>query len=159
MEEFMLANFRFITLASLLIATNALATDQGQWTAVGEALGKAGSVQPGGVYKVPLPRTDLHVTLDGVPIKPGFGLGGWIAFAPEATGAMMMGDLVLTQDEVRPVMRSLEAHGIDITALHNHLLRSEPMTLYMHCQGHGDPVRLAQPLQAGLAPARTRLAA
>src|SRR5260221_12435347 len=145
--------------ASLLVTTSTAAAAQDRWAAVGEALGKAGSVQPGGVYKVPLPRTDLHVTLDGVVIKPGFGLGGWVAFAPEAKGAMMMGDLVLTQDEVRPVMRSLEAHGIDITALHNPLLRAEPMTVYMHVQGHGDPVRLAQALHAGLALSRTPLGA
>jgi hypothetical protein len=145
--------------AALCIATSAYAATPDHWAAVGEALGKAGAVQPGGVYRVPLPRSDLHATLDGVPLKAGFALGGWVAFAPEGQGAMMMGDLVLTQDEVRPVMRKLEESGIAITALHNHLLRAEPMTLYMHVQGHGDPVKLAQALHAGLALSHTPLGA
>jgi hypothetical protein len=142
-----------------LIATSGVAADEGQWAAVGQALGKSGAVQAGGVYRVALPRTDLHATLDGVPLKPGFALGGWVAFAPESNGAMVMGDLVLTQDEVRPVMRSLEASGIEITALHNHLLRAQPMTLYMHVEGHGDPVKLAQALHTGLALSHTPLGA
>lgn len=113
-----------------IVAGGATAADD-PWAAVGAALGKTGAVQAGGVYRVPLPRSDLKATLDGAPLKAGFALGGWVAFAPEGQGAMVMGDLVLTQDEVRPVMRSLVANGLSITALHNHLLRAEPMTLYM----------------------------
>ncbi len=144
-------------IAAALMATHAWAAVPDRWAAVGEALGKSGAVQPGGVYRVALPRSDLHATLDGVPLKAGFALGGWVAFAPQASGAMVMGDLVLTQDEVAPVMRKLEDGGIEITALHNHLLRSEPMTLYMHVEGHGDPVKLAQALHAGLALSHTPL--
>ncbi len=152
----MVRSLRLAAIVALaLAATNALAATPDRWAAVGEALGKAGAVQPGGVYKAPLPRSDLHATLDGVPLTAGFALGGWLAFAPEANGAMVMGDLVLTQDEVAPVMRQLEAGGIEITALHNHLLRAEPMTLYMHVEGHGDPVKLAQALHAGLALSHT----
>jgi hypothetical protein len=121
------------------------------WSAVGKALGKDGAVQPGGVYRVALPRTDLRVTLDGVALKPGFALGGWLAFEPIGDQAMVMGDLVLTQDEINPVMKKLEEGGVAITALHNHLLRAEPATMYMHVMGHGDPVKLAQALHAGLA--------
>ena len=144
-------------LVAAMTASAALA--QSRWTAVGDAIGKPGTEQPGGVYKVALPRTDLHVTLDGVTIKPGFALGGWVAFAPEDKGAMVMGDLVLTQDEVPVVMRSLVTSGFEITALHNHLLRAEPMTLYMHVQGHGDPVQLAQALHAALIQSHTPLGA
>src|SRR5215469_13111063 len=97
------------------------------WQKVGEALGKEGGVQPGGVYRVGFPRSDLKVTLDGVAIKPGLALGGWLAFAPMGNEAMVMGDLVLTQDEVSPVMKKFEEEGIEITAVHNHLLRAEPM--------------------------------
>ena len=118
------------------------------WTPVAQALGKAGAVQADGGYRVPLPRTDLHVVLDGVPLKAGFALGSWVAFAPMGKETMVMGDLVLTQDEVSPVMKSLEESGFQITALHNHLLRAEPMTLYMHVMGEGDPVKLAQTLHA-----------
>src|SRR5207244_12119402 len=96
------------------------------------ALGKEGTVQPGGVYRIGLPRSDLRVTLDGVNLKPGFALGGWLAFEPMGDHAMVMGDLVLTEGEVGPVMGKLEQTGIEITALHNHLLRSDPPTLYMH---------------------------
>jgi biotin operon repressor len=98
------------------------------------------------------------VSLDGVALRTGFAFGGWLAFQPMDTQAMVMGDLVLTQDEVNPVMRKLKEGGIEISALHNHLLRAEPMTLYMHVQGHGDPVKLASALHAGLALSKTPFA-
>jgi len=143
----------------ILLAVGALTTPSlaaaPDWNKVGEALGKSGSTQPGDVYRVGFPRTDLKVSLDGVAIKPGFALGGWVAFGPMGEQAMVMGDLVLTQDEVNPVMKKLEEGGIEITALHNHLLRAEPMTLYMHVFGHGDPVKLAAALHAGLAQSKT----
>jgi Domain of Unknown Function (DUF1259) len=118
---------------------------------VGESrLGNAGRF-----YRVGLPRSDLKVSLDGVAIKPGFALGGWVAFQRMGSQAMVMGDVVLTQDEVNPVMKKFEESGIEITALHNHLLRAEPMTLYMHVLGHGNPVKLASALHAGLALSKT----
>ena len=129
------------------------------WTAVAQALGKAGSMQPGEVYKVGLPRSDLHVTLDGVPIKAGFALGSWVAFHEMGGQAVVMGDLVLTHEEVNPVMSALEDGGIEVTALHNHLLRSAPATMYMHIDGRGDPVRLASTLHAALSRSGTPLAA
>jgi biotin operon repressor len=144
--------------AAVLILTSALlnsANAAPDWTAVAQAFGKSGTVMPGGVYRVALPRTDLKVSLDGVALKPGFALGGWLAFAPMGNDAMVMGDVVLTQDEVNPVMKKLEEGGIEITALHNHLLRAEPMTLYMHVYGHGDPVKLAATLHDGLALSKT----
>ena len=137
------------------LSTHAYAATAPDWTSVAAALGKAGSVQADGGYRVPLPRTDLHVVLDGVPLKAGFALGSWVAFAPMGDKAMVMGDLVLTQDEVGPVMKSLEENAFEITALHNHLLRAEPMTLYMHVMGQGDPVKLAQTLHAALSLSKT----
>ncbi|MDB5444848.1 MAG: peptidase [Phenylobacterium sp.] len=121
------------------------------WTAVGKALGKTGALQAGGVYRVGLPRSDLKVTLDGVAIKPALALGSWVAFRDMGDQAMVMGDLVLTQAEVNPVMSVLEENGIQITALHNHLLRSSPATMYMHVDGHGDAVKLAAALHLALA--------
>ena len=129
-------------IAAISLATPALADPD--WQAVGKALGKEGTVQPDGIYRVGLPRSDLKVLLDGVEIKPALALGTWLAFQPMGdTEAMVMGDLVLTHEEINPVMKVLAKHGIEVTALHNHLLRSEPATMYMHVSGHGDPVKLA----------------
>src|SRR6266571_3463306 len=128
------------------------------WARVGEALGKPGTEQPGGVYRVALPRTDIRATLDGVELKPGFALGGWLAFARMGKDSMVMGDLVLTSEEVGPVMAKLVAGGIEVTALHNHLLRNQPFTMYMHVLGRGDPVKLAAALHTALAESKTPLA-
>src|SRR5262249_54401939 len=140
-----------LVLAATIVATVPAFAAEPDWNQVGQALGKSGAVQAGGVYRVGFPRTDLNVTLDRVTLKPGFALGGWVAFQPMGADTMVMGDLVLTQDEVNPVMRKLEEGGIAVTALHNHLLRAEPMTLYMHIEGHGDPVKLAGAIHAALA--------
>lgn len=150
---------RFVTplVAATIVTTSTFAAEP-NWNQVAEALGKSGTVQAGGVYRVGFPRTDLRVSLDGVALKPGFALGGWVAFQPMGTQTMVMGDLVLTQDEVNPVMRKLKEGGIDITAVHNHLLRAGPMTLYMHVEGHGDPVKLASALHDGLALSKTPFA-
>jgi len=129
------------------------------WARVGEALGKPGTEVPGGVYRIGLPRTDLKVTLDGVDIKPGFALGGWVAFEKMGGQSMVMGDLVLTGDEVSPVMQKLLEGGIQVTALHNHLLRNQPFTMYMHVMGMGDPVKLATVIHDALAASKTPLAA
>jgi biotin operon repressor len=144
-------------LAMTVVSAPAFAADP-DWSPVGKALGKDGGVQPGGIYRVALPRTDLKVTLDGVTLKPGFALGGWLAFAPAGNNAMVMGDLVLTQDEINPVMKKLEESGVQVTALHNHLIRAEPATMYMHVMGHGDPVKLAEVLHAALALSKTPFA-
>src|SRR5205814_5594652 len=129
------------------------------WARVGEALGKPGTEMPGGVYRIGLPRTDLKVTLDGVEIKPGFALGGWVAFEKMGGQSMVMGDLVLTGDEVSPVMQKLLEGGIQVTALHNHLLRNQPFTMYMHVMVMGDPVKLATVIHDALAASKTPLAA
>jgi hypothetical protein len=120
------------------------------WKKVDEALGKTGAQQPGDVYKYGLPRSDLHVTVDGVEIKPALALGGWLAFKPMGDKTMVMGDLVLTGDEINPVLSKLEEGGISVTAIHNHLLRATPMTFYMHVGGEGDPVKLATTLHTAL---------
>jgi hypothetical protein len=150
------------TILMALAAAAALAVPAqaaSDWNAVGKALGKSGSVQAGGVYRVGLPRSDLKVTLDGVAIKPALALGSWVAFRDMGDHAMVMGDLVLTQSEVNPVMSVLEENGVQITALHNHLLRASPATMYMHIDGQGDAVKLATALHAALAKSRTPLGA
>ena len=141
------------------VSSLAIAADDDWQAQVGAALGKTGSAAPGGIYRVGLPRTDLKVTLDGVELKPGFALGSWLAFEKMGQEGMVMGDLVLTMDEVNPVMTKLAAGGIEITALHNHLLRNQPFTMYMHVQGNGDPVKLAGVLHTALAESKTPLSA
>ena len=136
-----------LVMGALLSVTSPTAAAGNDWARVDEALGEAGADLPGGVHKYGLPRTDLHVTLDGVLLQPTFALGGWIAFRSMGADAMVMGDLVLTESEINPVMASLLANGITVTALHNHLLRAEPPTFYMHVAGQGDPVKLATVLR------------
>ena len=149
-----------LALLALLAGAPSLAFAADDWQAqVGQALGKTGSAAPGGIYRVGLPRTDLKVTLDGVELKAGFALGSWLAFEKMGDQGMVMGDLVLTMDEVNPVMAKLVAGGIEITALHNHLLRNQPFTMYMHVQGRGDPVKLAAALHTALAQSKTPLSA
>jgi hypothetical protein len=97
--------------------------------------------------------------VDGVAIKPTLALGSWIGFLPMGDGAMFMGDLVLTENEISPVMKRLIEDGVEITAIHNHLIRTLPAVFYMHVGGHGDPIKLAQTLHAGLALSQTPFAA
>ena len=143
-------------LPALVLGVSAVAADI-DWSKVDQAIGKKGAELPGGVHKYGLPRSDLQVTVDGVALKPAFALGSWLAFQPSAEGAMVMGDLVLTDTEISPVMQRLIAGGVEITAIHNHLLRTSLPILYMHVGGHGDPVKLAEALHAGLALSKTPL--
>jgi hypothetical protein len=124
------------------------------WKKVDAALGKVGAVQ-GSVHRYGLPRSDLSVTVDGVAIKPALALGGWVAFEPAHGGAMLMGDVVLTEAEIKPMMTKLLEGGLEITALHNHLLRANPPTFYMHVGGHGDPVKMAEMLRSALSTSKT----
>jgi Domain of Unknown Function (DUF1259) len=133
---------------ALLISLPARATDI-DWKKVDAALGKTAAVS-GEVHRYGLPRSDLHVTLDGISVKPALALGGWVAFAPMHGEAMVMGDLVLLETEISPVMSKLLDSGLDITAVHNHILRASPATFYMHVAGHGDPEKMAASIRAAL---------
>jgi Domain of Unknown Function (DUF1259) len=137
--------------AALLSSLPARAADI-DWKKVDAALGKSAAVS-GEVHRYGLPRSDLHVTLDGVAIKPALALGGWVAFAPMHGEAMVMGDLVLLETEITPVMTKLLDSGLDITAIHNHILRASPATFYMHVGGHGDPEKMAASIRAALSSA------
>src|SRR5260221_1722788 len=151
---------RTVVISTLMLTPSLVGAAENDWmNSVGEALGKPGTEMPGGVYRVALPRSDIHAKLDGVDIKTGLALGGWLGFQRHGEEAVVMGDLVVLGDEVAPVMTKLAASGIAITALHNHLLRNDPFTMYMHVLGRGDPVRLASALHAALAASKTPLAA
>jgi hypothetical protein len=138
---------------ALTIGTAANA-QQIDWKKVDTALGKTGVVS-GEVHRYGFPRADLHVTVDGVAIRPTLALGGWAAFQPMRGEAMVMGDLVLLESEVNPVMAKLIEGGIEITAVHNHLLRANPETFYMHIGGHGDPVKMAEVIRSALELSKT----
>src|SRR5712664_3643140 len=129
------------------------------WKAVEQALGKAGSTQPSDVYKVSLPRSDLKVTVSGVELKPALALGSWVAFKKTGDMTTVMGDLVLTEDEVTPVMTKLEEGGVDPTALHNHVLHESPRVMYMHIHAMGDAVKIAKAIHDALALSKTPFAA
>ena len=133
---------------ALLCAVPAGAAEP-DWKTVDTVLARSGTVS-GSVHRYGLPRTDLKVSLDGVQLKPGFALGGWIAFEPTGDTAMMMGDLVLTESEINPVMTKLLGEGLQVSAVHNHLLRANPPTFYMHVSGEGAPSQLAREIRLAL---------
>jgi hypothetical protein len=139
-------------LASLSGAASAQEID---WKKVDEGMGRSAALVAGDVHRYAFPRSDLQVTLDGVTIRPALALGGWVAFKPMHGGAMVMGDLVLLETEINPVMTKLIEDGIEITAVHNHVLRGSPATFYMHIGGHGDPVKMATFIRAALAQSKT----
>jgi len=144
-----------IITASFAYGVNAQEVD---WQKVDDAFGRKPAVS-GDVHRYGFPRTDLAVTLDGVSIKPALALGGWVAFKPMHGEAMVMGDLVLLETEVNPVMLKMIEGGLEITAVHNHLLRASPATFYMHVGGHGDPAKMAAIIRDALGASKTPLAA
>jgi Domain of Unknown Function (DUF1259) len=129
--------------------------DSTDWKAVDEAMGRAGKPQPDGSYKYSLPRSDLKVAAAGVALKPALALGSWVAFRQDGDKTMAMGDLVLTQSEITPVMVKLKQMGVEPTALHNHVLHESPRLMYLHVEGEGDAVKIAQAVHAALALTRT----
>jgi hypothetical protein len=98
-------------------------------------LGKKAQALPTSVYKYSWPRTDLSVSVDGTPIAPGLALGSWAAFAPFKQQSWVMGDLVLLQSEVEPVIKALQAGRFEIMAIHNHLINENPRVMYLHYRG------------------------
>ena len=154
----MMLSLRALMVVTMTMIGTPVVAQNIDWKKVDEAAGRTGAVT-GDVHRYGFPRSDLQVTLDGVAIKPAFALGGWAAFKPSHGGAMVMGDLVLLESEINPVMTKLIETGIEITAVHNHLLRASPATFYMHIGGHGDPVKMAAGLRTALAESKTPLTA
>ena len=143
---------------AILVSATAAGAQDIDWEKVDAALGRKGAVSAD-VHRYGFPRSDLTVTLDGVTIKPALALGGWVAFKPMHGEVMVMGDLVLLETEVNPVMAKLIENGIEITAVHNHLLRANPAPFYMHVGGHGDAVKMATAIRTALAESKTPLEA
>jgi hypothetical protein len=142
--------------AAVALASTAASAQSINWDKVDAALGRKAAVT-GDVHRYGFPRTDLNVTLDGVTIRPALALGGWLAFKPAHGGAMVMGDLVLLEAEINPVMRVLLENGLEVTAIHNHVLRGNPATFYMHVGGHGDPEKMATAILQALQSTKTPL--
>jgi hypothetical protein len=147
--------FCWILAASAIFVSAQNPATSSNWKDVEQAMGRPGQTQPGDVIKFAMPRKDLHVTLNGVAIKPGLALGSWAAFVRHGNEAMVMGDLVLTEDEVAPVMTKLQSAGVQEAALHNHLIGESPRVLYMHLATHGDPVQMAKAIHDALALTKT----
>jgi hypothetical protein len=141
------------------IAVPGSAQQAPDWRVVEETLGRAGAAQAGGVMKFGFPRTDLTVMVGDVRIRPALALGGWVAFMPNGGGVIAMGDLVLTTTEVAPVMRSLEDAGVEVMAVHNHLIGETPRLVYMHIMALGDAGKIAATLRSALALTGTPLTA
>jgi hypothetical protein len=146
----------FAIVSALTAPVVARAADP-DWKAIEQALGKSGQMQPGDVFRIGMPRTDLNVTVKGVPVKAGFALGSYAAFRQIGDQAMVMGDLVLLDQEVPGVMSGLFAGGLEVTAVHNHLNEMTPHVMYMHYGGHGDAVPLAKALRQALSASGTPL--
>jgi len=146
-------------LAAALVACTAFSSSAAEpnWNAVEQALGKSGQLMPGDVFRIGMPRTDLRITVKGIPVKAGFALGSYAAFRQVADDAMVMGDLVLLDQEIPAVMSGLFANGLEVTAVHNHLNEMSPHVMYMHYEGRGDAVQLARGLRQALAASATPL--
>jgi hypothetical protein len=145
---------RFLTICgalSLSFASAVQAQDiPAEYQQVLTTLGKQGDYKAN-VLKVNIPRNDLSVTVANVKTPTPFGFGGWVAMTKGTSGMnVMMGDLVLTQDEVNPVMSALLDNGLDVTAVHNHFFWEEPRIFYMHVHGHGTPADLARKVKPAL---------
>jgi hypothetical protein len=143
-----------ILLAALLLVTVCFAqspqnSQVDEWAAVGKIIGKAGTLQ-NGIYKIGLPRTDLNVHIGGTKVEPAAGLGSWMAFTFAETDTICDGDLALTAEEVNPVISALQAGGIEVSAIHNHLIGEEPQIMYVHFFGKGKWEDLAKTLKAAL---------
>jgi hypothetical protein len=141
-----------------LSVAGSAAVAQAGWSPVDRAMGRPGTTQPGEVHRYSFPRTDLRVTVGGLAVKPALALGSWVAFRRMERGggkAMAMGDLVLLEREVTPVLTRLQAMGVAPTALHNHLERESPHVMYLHIEAEGDPVRIAEAVHAALGLTKT----
>src|SRR5260370_8826384 len=144
-EEAIMRAVAVLAISAMARIASAASAQEIDGKKVDEAIGRSAAVVSGDGHRYGFPRTDLTVTLDGVTIKPALALGGWAAFKPMHGGAMVMGDLVLLETEVNPVMAKLIENGIEITAVPNHVLRGNPPTFYMHTAGPSAPRQLAPP--------------
>ena len=130
----------------------------GSWSSVEQALGRTAVPQTGDVMRFNFPRRDLHVTVGDVQVKPSLALGSWVAFKQMPDGnAMAMGDLVLTESEINPVISALQQGGVEQTAVHNHLIGANPNTMYVHIRARGKALDIARTIRHALEASKTPL--
>jgi uncharacterized protein DUF1259 len=139
----------FLVITLLTAITNEVCAETSEWQRVETELGRKGVVQED-MLKVTFPRSDLKVKVGEVPVEPGLALTSWIAFKGTDKRAMVMGDLVLLEREIPPIVTQLVENGIEVTALHNHILSETPVVMYLHFSGSGDSVRLAEAMRSAL---------
>lgn len=144
------ASLVVLSLSLASVARGQSAEMPADYKGVLDTLGKQGDFKDG-VLKVNIPRSDLKVAVDGVATPTPFGFGGWISLTKGSGMDVMMGDLVLTEDQVSPVMSALLDNGLEVTALHNHFFWETPRIFYMHVHGHGSPADLATRVKPALA--------
>jgi hypothetical protein len=144
-----------VVVLTLLCSFAVAQTPAADWKDVETAMGRSGQVQPGEVLRFGMPRKDMHIVLSGVEVKPALALGSWVAFKRDGNQAMAMGDMVLAEDEVGPVMMKLQEGGIQESAVHNHLIGETPRVMYMHIATHGDAAQIAKTIHDALALTKT----
>ena len=145
------AGVLFLCLAVPALAASPEPKGEAPWEAVATILGKKGDLSADGVYKVTFPRTDVKVTMHGAPVPVGMGLASWTALTRMPDGKyMVMGDTVMLGSEVNKVIDALRAGGIEVVALHNHMLGEQPQIMFLHYQGTGDAEALARTVRRAL---------
>jgi hypothetical protein len=140
----------------VLLLGSQLSAQTADWSSVEAVFGRKGTTQ-GDVFKVPFPRSDLKVKVGDVSVEPALALTSWVAFKRTGEHSMVMGDLVLLDSEVSPVVSKLVAQNVEVTAIHNHIVGESPAVKYLHFGGHGDPTRLAQAMMSVLSVTATPL--
>lgn len=149
--KFFVPCFSFLLLGLIALGAQAAPQAAPDWNRVATILGKKGNLSADGVYKVTFPRLELKVTMDGAPVPAGMGLASWAAFSQRPDGkTVVMGDTVMLGSEVQHVIDALRAGGIEIVALHNHMLGEQPHVMYLHYQGVGEPEALAKTVRGAL---------
>lgn len=149
-----------VVLLAMAVPVFLLCTEPASWAKADGILGRSGKELAGGVHRYSWPRTDLAVTVGGVAVEAPLALGSWAGFLSTTAGdAMTMGDLVLVPSEVDPVIRALQAGGLEVLAIHNHLAGESPQLIYLHFGGHGAPETLAKALRLALEATKTPMAA
>jgi hypothetical protein len=150
-------SFGFLMISALSLNSDALCA-QSSWTAVERTIGRSGVPQAGDVLRFNFPRSDLRVVLDGVQLRPNLVLRSWVSFKRMPDGqSMIMGDLVLAEDEINPVISALQQGGVEQTALHNHLVGARPGTMNLHIAGHGPEQNLANTIRRAMEITKTPL--
>ncbi len=139
-----------LTLPALAQARRETSPQRGVWKQIDDLLGRKGNQESPGVWKYDLTRDDLHVKLNGAEIKPELALDGWLTFQNRPQKTRVMGELVLTADEVNPVIAKLHEGGVHVMALHNHLIGESPEVMYLHIMSEGEPLAVARAVQSAL---------